>query len=336
MKRSLPQGFSIIELMISITLGAIIIGTVVQIYLSNKTTNQIQEGLARVQENGRFANYILTHDIRMAGYSGCGNTSKLELTSRVAGVDSLTDFNIPLKGYEGTSGSYSPTLPTYLPSTPAPNTDVIELRESDFLDVQLRREMQNPNNPVLVYDRLGIQPGEIVLITDCEVGDIFIAGASSSAAAITHTNSENTTNDLSIPYLTNAKIMRFFYYAYYVKDSGRTNANGEVINSLYRLNIQGAEEELIEGVERFEVTYGVDTDANLSADTYQNAADVEASNNWGNVISVNINLLLASTENINDKPQSYEFLGTTITPTDRKLRRQWNIFINIRNRGLPS
>ncbi|QBR85357.1 hypothetical protein E3983_07985 [Legionella israelensis] len=329
------RGFSIVELMVSIALGTLIIATVGEIYLSNRTTNTIQAALARLQENGRYANFLLSKELRMAGFHGCGNQSKINTTNLVSNQPNLSDYDIAIKGYDGLSSSFSPSLPTYLTANPVPGNDVLEIRMASFHSVNLTSDMNQTNNPVLVDDRLGIQAGEIVMITDCSVADIFKAGANTNATAITHTVSNNTSNHLSIPYLTNAQVMRFFYYVFYIKDTGRTNAQGQPILALYRQNINGVEEEIAEGVEQMQITYGVDTNGDRAADSYQSAAQVNSANNWNSVISVNINLLFATIENVNTKAESYTFNGTTVTPSDRKLRRQWNTFVTLRNRGLP-
>lgn len=333
---SRQKGFSIVEFMIAITLGMLLIATVGQIYLSNRTSNIIQEGLARLQENGRYAHYMLANDLRMAGYHGCGQQSQMEVTNLVPSQPNLSEFDTPLKGYDGNGSTFSPALPSYLTALADNRSDVLEIRMASNQGVNLREDMTRKNTPILVYDRLGIQAGEVIMVTDCSVADIFIAGANSNAVAITHTVSNNLSNDLSIPYLTNAQVMRFLYYAYYIKDSGRSNSDGEPIYSLYRLNISGTEEEIAEGVERMDVSYGVDTNGDHSIDSYKTAAEVEAANQWNSVIGVNINLLMATTENVNTKIQSYRYNGATITPSDRKLRREWNIFVTLRNRGLPS
>lgn len=328
------RGFSLVELMISIALGALVVVTVGEIYLSNRTTHNIQQALARLQENGRYVNFLLSRELRMAGYHGCGNHSKVNATNLVSNQPNLSEFDVAIKGYDGLSAGFSPALPSYLTVNPAPGTDVIEVRMASFHGVNLTADMNQTNNPLLVHSRLGIQAGDIVMITNCAVGDIFKAGASTNATAITHTVSNNTSNHLSIPYLSNAQVMRFLYYAFYIKNSGRTNANGEPILSLYRQNISGVEEEIAEGVEQMQITYGVDTTGDRTANSYQSAAQVASGNNWNNVISVEINLLFATVENVNPKAQPYTFNGVTITPTDRKLRRQWSTFVTLRNRGL--
>lgn len=336
MKRLKYQGFSVIEFMVAITLGTLLIASAGAVYLSNKSTYVMQEGLARLQENGRYANFLLSRELRMAGFQGCANQKQIVVTNLVRNVSSMLAYDKPVQGYDGIAASFSPLLPANLTGKPMVGSDIIEVRMASNFSVQLRDDMNQPNNPILVYDRLGIASGDPVMITNCSVGDIFIAGANTNATAITHTVSDNTTNDLTMAYPANSQVMRFLYYAFYVKNTGRVNSVGQPILALVRLDINGNEDEIAEGVERMRVSYGVDTNGDNTVDSYQTATQVNNANNWNNVISIQINLLFATTENVNDKVQPYTFNGVTTTPTDRKLRRQWDTFITLRNRGLPS
>ena len=62
---------ALIEIMIALLIGAFLLGGVLQIFVSSKQTYRMQEGLSRLQENGRFAMDFLARDIRMAGFWGC-------------------------------------------------------------------------------------------------------------------------------------------------------------------------------------------------------------------------------------------------------------------------
>jgi type IV pilus assembly protein PilW len=62
------QGLSLIELMISITLGSVLMGAALQVMLSNSQTYQLNDDISRIQENGRIALDIISQDLRMAGY----------------------------------------------------------------------------------------------------------------------------------------------------------------------------------------------------------------------------------------------------------------------------
>lgn len=61
-------GFTIVEIMLAITLSMILIAGVIQIYLSSKESFRVQNELARLQENQRIALEFLQRDIRLAGF----------------------------------------------------------------------------------------------------------------------------------------------------------------------------------------------------------------------------------------------------------------------------
>lgn len=75
-KRS-SQGLSLIELMIALLIGLLISAAVLQIFISSKNTFRMQEAMARLQENGRFAVNYMANDFRMAGFMGCGNADRI-------------------------------------------------------------------------------------------------------------------------------------------------------------------------------------------------------------------------------------------------------------------
>lgn len=328
------RGFTIVELMISIALGMLIIAGVAQVYLSNRNSFTTEEGLARVQENGRYANYMLSKDLRMAGFVGCGNQNNIRIANLIKTPSYVLSLDNPVRGYDSPASSFSPLLPANITGKALPGSDVIEVRMASFANARLSDDMHKNNNPIPMVNRSSINAGDPVLITDCKVGDLFIAGSNNSAAVITHTVSNNTQNELSNAYTKNAKVMQFLYYAYYVKDTGRTNDSGQPIYALVRQNVNGTEEEIADGVEKMRIMYALDTDGDKNTDTYYTATQVENANSWDKVRGMQISLLLSTPENVSNKSQPYFFNGTSITPIDKKLRREWDSFINIRNRGL--
>jgi len=68
--RSASSGFSLIELMVAITLGLLLTGGLIQLFNSTKVTFNASEALARVQENGRFAMELLKRELRPVGARG--------------------------------------------------------------------------------------------------------------------------------------------------------------------------------------------------------------------------------------------------------------------------
>lgn len=71
--RNRERGLSLIELMIALAIGSLLILALVEVFAASRTAYQLSAGLARTQENGRFAIDILQRDLRMAGHAGCVN-----------------------------------------------------------------------------------------------------------------------------------------------------------------------------------------------------------------------------------------------------------------------
>lgn len=72
--RPLSHGFSLIELMIALLLGTILMAGIITLFLGTSKTNRVQNGMARLQENGRYAMTRLTDDLRRAGGQFRNNT----------------------------------------------------------------------------------------------------------------------------------------------------------------------------------------------------------------------------------------------------------------------
>ena len=65
---SQQSGFTIIEIMLAITLSMVLIAGVIQIYVSSKESFRVQNTLARLQENQRIAIEFLQRSISQTGF----------------------------------------------------------------------------------------------------------------------------------------------------------------------------------------------------------------------------------------------------------------------------
>ncbi len=104
-------GLSLVELMIALVLGLFIIAAVIQVFSSSRLTYSMSDGLARAQENARFAMEIVNRDLRMSGGSAICAGAPLEPTIWVDPDDmpevaALLDGQMSLLGWEyGNSGA---------------------------------------------------------------------------------------------------------------------------------------------------------------------------------------------------------------------------------------
>ena len=69
------NGFTLIEILVALALTGIVMGAIYSAYHSQQKTYIIQESVAEMQQNLRAAMYLMTREIRMAGYDPRGTAS---------------------------------------------------------------------------------------------------------------------------------------------------------------------------------------------------------------------------------------------------------------------
>lgn len=244
------NGFTLVELMISLTLGLIITGVIVQVFTSTRSTNDLETGLSEVQEQGRFAMEFLAKDIRMAGNFGCAKLKKTAINNIVKIPDGprglLSDpynntatqpVGLAIFGYTGGGGTalsdWTPNLPApgFFDGLGAPGPELVPF--SDVLLVQfatpLNVQLYNPSAPTKANLQLVRTPettgafkaNDIVFISDCRRGDIFRITNNPAAGGgpnitLTHSASGNTQPLLNGSYDSSADVMKFATRAYFI------------------------------------------------------------------------------------------------------------------------
>lgn len=80
------RGFSLVELMIAITIGFVIVGAIGYLFIGSRQSFRTTDAISRIQENARYALQTFVHDARMAGNPGCGSVLPAT-TQPVTGAD---------------------------------------------------------------------------------------------------------------------------------------------------------------------------------------------------------------------------------------------------------
>lgn len=308
------RGVSLIELMVAITIALLLTLGLIQIFGASRVSSQVQEGLSRVQENGRFATQYLQRQMRMVGYMGCGSDvgrftdeNFVNHFGTFAGlVNREYRFQRPIE-------AFSPTMtlsPEFAGLTPAPD------RTSDVL---VLRVLSEESVPVISISKaandLSMQIGQadapflptplnaaVMAVQNCRSADVFAASltgtAPGSLVVARGATAPNVYLDpscgncpwdyrISNAFLNakalvgtpnfNAEVHRGEYFAFYVA------ANPAGVRSLYvrrflrdATTLQTASEELVEGVDNMQVRFGYDTDAGADGriNEYRTAAEV--------------------------------------------------------------
>ena len=349
-----PLGFTLIELMIAITISAILLNGVLQIFQSSKQSYRIADNLGRTQENARYALSVLAQDVRQVGFLPCRVAKDKDSgDSKVANVlnnnaNEFDFFGAPIVGFEGGISIFPAEFQAEgtAAGTRLAGSDgfrilrgggnVYSVVQHNAPSAQLKISTVNHN----------INPNDILLVCDTESAAIFQATNSSPGTnnTIVHNGGAgspgNCTKGLGFPVSCTAngtpksfgpdsQVVKFTSSIYYIGASIATDGDALPTNSLYRRdqvnvggNIQfGPPQELVQGIETMQLVYGIalapPPDESLRSAVRYTTADNVAANEWGNVVSVRVGLLFHTPEEISTAVDAttYNVVGTIMTST---------------------
>lgn len=332
-------GFSLVEIMVALLIGTFLMSGVIQIFLSSTQTFRMQDGMSRLQENGRFSMNFITRDLRMAGFGVCDALVSNDMDPQNPNPN-LTPLTLITNPIRSITGSNNETVNWNATACGASNdciagTDTISYHFGQTCaNLVGNMATDNANIQINAGNSCNIQQYDVLLLSNCVNADIFIASNISSGdekQTISHANNQNTSSKLSAIYSADAQLFKLQSATFFI----RNGANGGP--SLWKMDSSkpsgaGNPLELVEGVENMQIFYGEDTDliADMTANYYVTASDVV---DWGNVVSVRISLLVRTLkDNLASKPLQYTYDGTTELAKDRRLRRVYTTTIALRNR----
>ena len=334
------RGFSLVEMMIAITIGFIIVGAIGYLYLGSRQSFRTTDAMSRIQENARYALQTMAHDVRMAGYVGCGNLQSggLKVTTIANGAPTMNATNA-LLGFDSGAGA------AIYGGITRPAGDVIQVFAAFGGGVNLTGNLDpsNANAQVGPGNPYGFKQGDVLTVTNCINADVFKvsnAPGSSGLVTLTYGSGSNSSNRVSGTYGADAFVMKTDQYTYFIG----TNPSGG--RSLYRASFNDGTVELADNVWNMQVVYGSDTDTNPnapgygSADRYDSAGTVP---DWTRVVSARISLLMVSADNVLSGAQTYQYFSdaatarSAVTPAaaavDRlRLHQVFTTTVGLRNR----
>lgn len=283
------KGFTLIEMMISLVVGAFVLAGVMFTYMSMKTTTKNTLEIGELQESGRLAMDILSKDIERAGFWGTYDAETLNYST-------LTKPSPPpalptIDCAEGENNSSFPVVSTsnfrYLYgkvvsnaneltciTTATPGTDLIQIK--GLFGNDFDSEVTNTSNYYLISNK---SKGQLIAGTGAIV---------------------------NLPY-SNSTIWQYDHHMYYISQLTGQKVKGKSITipTLMRKRLTTLDngsfidDVIMEGVEDMRLIYGVDSSGNNRVDTYKTTdqmQDIDWEQANANIISVQIFLLIRSLE----------------------------------------
>lgn len=240
------------------TLGVIILAAAMQWYLVLKISNFSEKNKKETLDIGRTIFQFMRHDLQSSGYRGC-RTRDLNFPIR----RNFETKGIPYQylkddravfGFQAATGECPHHIPQNLCAHLKENADVLVIYNIPQKINSLKVPMTKPDDEIIIQNEKTIQPGSMVLISDAQQGDFFIANDVKDEK-IFHQLSDNSTLTLSKCYKLDAEVTELQTLAYYLGVPDRPTARSDTY-SLFRSDIRQKAEEIVEGVVNFSVEYG--------------------------------------------------------------------------------
>ena len=297
--RTRQTGLSIVELMVSITIGVFILAGLTTILVNNSRARTEIERANRQIENGRYALQLLSDDLKLAGYTAEFDPSNMTLPAALPSP-CLTDpanlqaaLMLHVQGVDNAA-----TTPSCLSDVKS-NTDILVIRRASTCEAGVAgcAAATNDGTPYFQASLCSNATELNAAITNnaSYLGSYYqldtnLANLTNTATAL-HNRDCTTT-----PPGTVAAIHRYRTHIYFIANN---NNSGDGIPTLKRAELGPGPAftivALVDGIENLQIQYGIDSPVvDGTPDSYMAAPGSVA--NWGAAVTAKINLLARNTE----------------------------------------
>lgn len=311
----IQRGFSLMEIMIALTIGLILIAGTAQMFLSSKESFNIQEGIGNMQETGRTAMFFLQRDIRMAGFPRREGPPAFNAAGTLNGAAGAPDqIRVQFQSRSDCLGQrVDPNCPIECPIG-CPNADGTTTTG-----------VACPNG-VNSLDTTTCCPATTIC-PPCTDPPVCSTGCQVTNTYVRNTYTVDTTTTQA------ARTSR----------AGRVIATGRLLCTSDRITLAGNDfgeaeiatnQPILEGVETLQFLYGIDTDA--VADNFANRyVPADSVADWNRVVGVRVGILVSSLEGVDASANTQRYVvldAPAMTYNDALRRRVFTSTIEVRNR----
>jgi len=319
--RPREAGFSLVELMVGLTLGLLLIAGAISIYLATRQSYTEVEQVAALTENARFAEQIVGESLRHMGFLGEVTANKVEVAS---------GLTAPTGNCSGAAGAYDLTRLGYAATVDSSGgalgcitdglegTDVLVIKRALTQPFSSGPRERDPNDP---------PSGTIDTPHALESGRTYVMTNNVSGLLFNGATPPTITTGGEIP---GGTAWEYQYEVFYIREVDADDP--DVPNMLSRRVLsynpatnamEFTTEDLVEGGENLQLLFGCDSDNNGEVDIYENNVDIDAGTNcdWEDVQSVEVFMLVRSAtkdpQYIDEK--TYQLGDVSVTaPVDQK------------------
>lgn len=304
------RGLSLVELMISMTIGLLLLLGISQLIVQQNSTRNELEKSSRQIENGRYATQVLQDDIQLAGYYGTFNppgnstytaTTPCGITWNQGWVSGpAAQVPVPIYGYPGGAAAPLPCLPNYQPNTAVlvirhMGTTTLGAAQGAVQDSQLPATQADGTS---TYLQVSHCPKELP-------NQPFVLG---TAGFTLH--DKNCT--------TVANILKYYVRIYYVSSCDVCTPSDNIPTlKMVENNNAVPPVAVVEGIENMQFDYGLDNQPAAPAigDGYPDTwTTTPLATDWPNVMAIRINLLARNTDRTTGYTDNKTYCLTGVGP----------------------
>ena len=340
------NGFSMIELMVSIAIGLILLIGLVQIVVMNQSKYAATTSQGETQNAELALQNIFGPALRGAGFFGCSSNTTAKF---VASANSMMNSSAYLQGYDGGASAtistlnyandtslsdWSPSLFAGLSGQAEKNSDVLIVvgSRAGAAPAMLTADAASGSSSLSVQNASQLVSNGYIGISNCQQSSIVqSASATLASGSVTISLSSN----INQAYAQGAQIVPVAATAFFIgKASGTQSALYQAENTNGTWTITP----LLPGIDNMRVRYGIGSQFNTTQ--YKTASQM-ATTDWANVNSVQTAFLLEG--GLGSAPPSksgctnsnWTLLDRTVTlPCDTRIRHVFNLTVSLRNAEL--
>ena len=297
--KSGDRGFTLVELMVAVTLGLFLLIGLVSLLVSTVNSRSELDKTTRQIDNGRYALQVLSENIQLAGYVGATATTAFDTVQPVACPSALADLGYEAQTSPGTSKVPYPVF--RLGSTPSCIGDVLS-----GTAMLLLTRVHTSAVPVAS----AVATERYLQVSTCSSDLVPFAVAAGSGASAFNLMLKGCESSKLAPL---RKIVQQIYFVSSCNNCGTGGDSTPTLKVAEYKNGTMSVTPLVEGVENLQFDYGIDMDGNGSPDCYTSnpsappAAEIDvavcpqttptayawtnADTNWNNVMAVRVHVL---------------------------------------------
>ncbi|UTH76165.1 PilW family protein [Chromobacterium sp. IIBBL 290-4] len=353
-RRPRMQGFSMVEMMVAITIGLLLLVALVGTMVAGRKDYSTNAGQGELQNAGATISNLIAQSARGAGFFACsGSSTSNELLT--AG-SLLGNFSNPVIGYgavvassslalsslngsnDGALSDWSPALDSSLQGLVAKGSDVLVLsgQANGAVPVWVSAYASAGATSLQTQSSSTIAVNNVLAVSNCANSTIVqVSGVNSASGVVT----VSLAQALDSNYPAGSMAAPLAQTAYFVGQATGSQS------ALYQAYYDGTTTNwkttpLVPGVDTMQVWYGIGG-ASGAVNEYVPAGQVS---NWSQVYALRVALLLEGP--LGSAPASpntgscvnqrqWTVLGNTVTvPCDTRLRHVYTMTVSLRNAGL--